>query len=197
MYIKQCLFKGSPNCKLTHCRNCCWNWFSVGTRLYWTDPSEVAFSDSKWEKGGRKGGNKWEKGGRKGGNKGKKRQYLDKLTKQIFRHPPLFLNITYYWKFLSSHTHTRTRTRTLLPAEMWRSWLPQVLLKSLVCFAWASAHWKCLILRSLKLQNWWCRPNRYMQDFTGRWDPCRSGCQVWVNISAFLQGQAYTIGPEW
>lgn len=112
MYIKQCLFKGSPNCKLTHCRNCCWNCFSVGTRLYWTDPSELAFSDSKWEKGGRKGGNKWEKEGRKGGNKGKKRQYLDKLIKQIFRHPPLFLNITYYWKFLSSHTHTHTHTNT-------------------------------------------------------------------------------------
>lgn len=69
----------------------------VGARLYRTGPSEVALSGSKWQKRKKEG---------KGKRKGRKREYLDKLTKQICRHHPLFFNTISYIKFLPPPTHT-------------------------------------------------------------------------------------------
>lgn len=100
-----------------------------------------------------RGGPSWqwmgeEKGGRERENKGKKSEYLDKFIEQICRQAPLFFS-TSYCKFLPlQHTHTCTQTH--LTAEIWRSWLPQVLPRSLVCFVRLSAHWKYLLLGSLK-----------------------------------------------
>lgn len=60
----------------------------VGARLYWRGPSDVALSDSKWQK--RK--EEEDKGRKKGKRQGRKRECLDNLTKQICRHHVLFFN---------------------------------------------------------------------------------------------------------
>lgn len=101
VHIKQYYFKDSPNYKLTHCWNCCWCPSVLAPGCTELTLQRWPFLIVTGE----------EKGGREGEKKGKKREYLDKLTEQICRHPPLFFNRTSSL-FLPPPTYTHLHTNT-------------------------------------------------------------------------------------
>lgn len=154
----------------------------VGARLCWTGPSDVALPDSKWQKREKE---------RKGKRQGRKRECLDKLTEQICRYHLMFFKTISYCKFLPpSNTHTFSSTQTTSQPKSGEN---------------CCLHLLCLPVSPLEIPltgvikegkgHASCRMDdaiapsvcgTSLTDQICRSDPCRSDCQDWVYLSAFL-----------